>query len=78
MKVQRLRAARSFLLTSMGGVNSLNSRESLLRPNRMQKEPENPDYGPIYWNDEAARAWKQNRYDWGLLNGYWNAADPAH
>lgn len=63
---------------SGGGVNSLNSRESLLRPNRMQKEPENPDYGPIYWNDESAQAWKQNRYDWGLLNGYWSAAHPAH
>lgn len=59
---------------SGGGVRSLNSRESLLRPNRMQKEPENPDYGPVYWDDSAALAWKQNRYDWGLLNGYWNAA----
>ena len=49
---------------SGGGVSSLNSRGSLLRPNRMQKEPEDPDYGPIYRSDEAAQAWKQNRYDW--------------
>jgi hypothetical protein len=59
---------------SGGGVHSLNSRESLLRPNRMQKEPESPDHGPIYWEDSAALAWKQNHYDWGLLSGYWKAA----
>ncbi len=59
---------------SGGGVRSLNSRASLLKPNRMQKEPANPDYGPIYWADSTSVAWKQNRYDWGVLNGYWKAA----
>jgi hypothetical protein len=29
-----------------GGVRSLNSRASLLKPNRMQKEPDNPNDGP--------------------------------
>jgi len=59
---------------SGGGVRSFNSRESLLRPNRMQTEPQNSDYGSIYWGDSSAINWKQNRYDWGLLNGYWKAA----
>jgi hypothetical protein len=62
---------------SGGGVRSLNSRESLVRPNRMQMEPQNSDYGSIYWGDNSAIAWKQNRYDWGLLNGYWRASSPA-
>lgn len=59
-----------------GGVQSLNSRASLLKPNRRQQEPRSIDYGPIYWGDGAAIAWKQNRFDWGLLNGYWKAAKP--
>lgn len=59
---------------SGGGVRSLNSREALFRPNRMQVDPENSDYGSIYWGDGSAAAWKQNHYDWGLLNGYWKAA----
>jgi hypothetical protein len=61
---------------SGGGVRSLNSRASLLKPNRMQQEPKDPNYGPIYWGDSAALAWKENHYDWGLLNGYWRAASP--
>jgi len=61
---------------SGGGVRSLNSRENLLRPNRMQMEPQNADYGPIYWSENSALAWKQDRYDWGLLNGYWKSTSP--
>jgi hypothetical protein len=60
-----------FWCHSGGGVRSLNSRASLLKPSRRQQEPQNVEYGPIYWGDSAALAWKQNRYDWGLLNGYW-------
>jgi hypothetical protein len=63
---------------SGGGVRSLNSRDSLLKPNRMQQEPQNPNYGAIYWGDEAAIEWKQNHFDWGLLNGYWKAAPAPH
>jgi hypothetical protein len=62
---------------SGGGVRSFNSRESLFRPNRRQMEPQNSDYGSIYWGDNSAIEWKQNHYDWGLLNGYWKTA-PAH
>jgi hypothetical protein len=63
---------------SGGGVRSLNSREALLRPNRKQVEPKNSDYGSIYWGDSSAIDWKKNRYDWGVLNGYWKAASPPH
>jgi hypothetical protein len=59
---------------SGGGVRSLNSRGSLLKPNRRQQEPQNADYGPIYWGDEASIEWKQSHFDWGLLNGYWKAS----
>jgi hypothetical protein len=62
---------------SGGGVRSLNSRESLRPPNRMQVEPENSDYGSVYWGDRSAINWKQNRYDWGLLNGYWKNSAAA-
>lgn len=58
---------------SGGGVRSLNSRSNLLKPNRMQQEPRNTDYGPIYWGDQASIEWKQSHFDWGLLNGYWKA-----
>jgi hypothetical protein len=57
-------------------VRSLNSRASLLKPNRRQQEPRSVEYGPIYWGDGTAIAWKQDRFDWGLLNGYWRAAKP--
>ncbi len=57
---------------SGGGVRSLNSRGALIRPNRMQGESRNSDYGS--WGVSSALEWKQNRYDWGLLNGYWKTA----
>jgi hypothetical protein len=55
------------------GINSLNSRGRLLKPNWLQHDypaPENP--GPNSWSYEDTN-WKQNRYDWGLLSGYWKA-----
>jgi hypothetical protein len=61
---------------SGGGVRSLNSRSSLLKPNRLQQEPQNIDYGPVYWEDDATISWKENHYDWGLLNGYWKSGRP--
>ena len=58
---------------SGGGVRYLNSRSSLLKPNRLQQEPRSIDYGPIYWGDSTAIGWKANHYDWGLLHGYWKS-----
>jgi len=57
-----------------GGVRSLNSIRNLFKPYPRQGEPKNPNYGPLYWEDGAAIDWKQNRYDWGVLNGYWKAS----
>jgi hypothetical protein len=58
---------------SGGGIRSFNSVDSLLKPTRVQLDPEDVNYGPRYWNESAALWWKQNRYEWGLLNGYWKA-----
>lgn len=58
---------------SGGGVRSLESVDSLLKPARRQQEPRDVNYGPRYWSENSAIWWKENRYDWGLLNGYWNA-----
>jgi hypothetical protein len=59
---------------SGGGIRSFNSVDSLLMPTRGQLDPQDVNYGPRYWNESAALWWKQNRYDWGLLNGYWKAS----
>ena len=58
---------------SGGGISSFNSLDSLLKPTRRQQEPRDVNYGPWYWSESNALWWKKNRYDWGLLNGYWNA-----
>jgi hypothetical protein len=56
-----------------GGVTSFNSLDSLLKPARRQQEPKDINYGPRFWSESNALWWKENRYDWGILNGYWNA-----
>jgi len=58
---------------SGGGINSFNSLNSLLKPTRLQQEPRDVNYGPRYWSEDNALWWKENRYDWGLLNGYWQS-----
>jgi hypothetical protein len=58
---------------SGGGIRSFNSLASLLKPTRLQQELPDVNYGPRYWNKGTAVAWKEHRYDWGLLNGYWKA-----
>jgi hypothetical protein len=55
------------------GISSFNSLDGLLKPTRAQQEPRDVNYGPMYSSDSNAVSWKQNRYDWGLLNGYWKA-----
>ena len=56
---------------SGGGINSFNSLDSLLKPTRLQQETRDVNYGPRFWSESNALWWKANRYDWGLLNGYW-------
>jgi hypothetical protein len=58
---------------SGGGISSFNSLDSLLKPTRLQEEPRDVNYGPSYWSNSNAVGWKENSYDWGLLNGYWKA-----
>jgi hypothetical protein len=57
---------------SAPGINSLQSRRHLLKPNRAQNDPA-PPYDSIWWISQDALVWKSNHYDWGLLNGYWQA-----
>ena len=61
------------------GIYSVQSRNRLLPPNALQRDPENgrPEYGARYWETESSLQWKRERYDWGLLNGFWQAAEAA-
>ena len=70
---------------SRGGINSLNSRTHLLRPNGAQPDPNEVPAHPRevatqWWasdNNETID-WKHDRYDWGLLNGYWGSGNRLH
>ena len=60
---------------SGGGVRSFNSLEKILKPNRRQQDPpDNGTYPARWWLNDGTEEWKRQRYDWGLLNGYWNAS----
>jgi hypothetical protein len=71
---------------SRGGINSLNSRAHLLKPNGAQADPnETPSGHPrepaLQWSasdGEETITWKRGRYDWGLLNGYWRSGVGSH
>jgi hypothetical protein len=58
---------------SAPGINSLQSRRQLLRPHLRQSDTD-PPYDALWWDTENTITWKANRYEWGLLNGYWQAA----
>jgi hypothetical protein len=57
---------------SAPGINSIVSRRQLIKPNPPQRDPEAP-YNARWWETQNTLDWKANRYDWGLLNGYWHA-----
>lgn len=58
---------------SGGGVRSLNSLQKILKPDRRQQDPpDNGAYPTRWWMNDGSEAFKQERFDWGLLNGYWN------
>jgi hypothetical protein len=62
------------------GINSLNSRSALLKPNWLQHDSPAGAYAPdqewwVYGDDTG---WKQRRYEWGLLNGYWKSGNSSH
>ena len=62
------------------GINSVNSRAHLLKPYLLNHDyPESAPAHPnanqnSWWVDETGLMAKQRRYDWGLLNGYWNSS----
>ncbi len=63
---------------SAPGVHSLLTLKYLLKPNRAQVDPDhgrNPDAtaNVRWWQYGDTIPWKQQQYDWGLLNGYWLA-----
>ena len=66
-----------FVCHRAAGINSVNSRSALLKPNWLQHDepgaysPENP-----WWQYEEP-VWKLHRYEWGLLNGYWKAGNTS-
>ena len=65
-----------FVCHSHAGINSLNSRERLLKPNWLDHDspPAAGDQSnPNWWQYDPDVTWKQRRYEWGLLNGYWKA-----
>ncbi|MCI0402465.1 MAG: hypothetical protein L0212_02945 [Acidobacteria bacterium] len=52
------------------GIHSVRTLEVLLPPQPLHSDPveNDPQYGPLYWEASAVLSWKENRYDWGLLN----------
>jgi len=59
------------------GINSLNSRASLLKPKSRQLASERGVDSPRWWENDGMIEWKRQRYDWGLLNGYWRGKPDA-
>ncbi|MGA2075542.1 MAG: hypothetical protein ABSH52_18790 [Terriglobia bacterium] len=62
---------------SAPGINSLQTLRQLLKPHEAQLDPD-PPYDSLWWETQGALVWKSNHYDWGLLNGYWQASSGSH
>lgn len=55
-----------------GGINSVESRSALFKPNPIPGDL--PSGVPTHWwQYDQTIEWKAKRYDWGVLNGYWEA-----
>jgi hypothetical protein len=67
---------------SAGGINSLNSRGRLLKPYWLNYDYSTPAVTAVsehkWWEETQDMGWKQNRYEWGLLNGYWKSSGGLH
>jgi hypothetical protein len=78
----RLRTTPIFLQCaichSAGGVNSLESRSRLLKPNPLQHDLAGKVDGPRWWEYDQTISWKHDRYDWHLLTGYWRSSGRLH
>lgn len=56
------------------GIHSLNTVGVLIKPKYLQQDAM-WEYPHRWWENDGTIYWKQQRYDWGLLNGYWMASD---
>lgn len=56
------------------GINSLNSRIRLLKPNPLQQDLPREGFGARSWQDTRSLSWKQSHDDWTLLNNYWKTS----
>jgi hypothetical protein len=55
------------------GIRSVRSISSLLKPNPVEQDSEAFRSAQRY-EATATLSWKQNQYNWGLLNSYWKSA----
>lgn len=56
------------------GLQSLNIRSRLLKPNPLQQDHPGEATGPLWWQDVRVLDWKQGQDNWRLLNGYFGSA----
>ncbi len=56
------------------GLQSLNTRDRLLKPNPLQQDLPTEARAPRWWQDARVLSWKQSQIDWLLLNDYLKAA----
>jgi hypothetical protein len=71
-----------FMCHHTAGINSLNSRGRLLKPYWLNQDYSGPAMTAVsehkWWEETQDMGWKQNRYEWGLLNGYWKSSGELH
>jgi hypothetical protein len=71
-----------FMCHHTAGINSLNSRGHLLKPYWLNHDYSGPAVTAVsehkWWEETQDMGWKQDRYEWGLLNGYWKASGELH
>ena len=61
----------------VAGIHSLNTLGVLLKPRFLQQDA-TWTYPQRWWENDGTIYWKQQRYDWGLLTGYWTASGRLH
>jgi hypothetical protein len=58
------------------GLQSLKTRDRLLKPNPLQQDLPPEAFGPRWWQDARVLSWKQDQDDWRVLGGYLKSAAP--
>jgi hypothetical protein len=65
-----------FMCHRNAGINSLNTRERLVKPHWLEHDSPGDTREQTnlnWWQYDSDANWKQSRYEWGLLSGYWKA-----